>query len=104
MSEKLARNLTNNVAFRLQVLNDIANQYNLDGVPRLDKLRDAYGRDAERLSARLAQAADRRKAALDREAAAQAKAVFDEAQTRATNAGKEVSTLKDLSVLLMADL
>jgi hypothetical protein len=73
-------------------------------LPRLDKLREAYGRDAERLSARLAQAADRRKAALDREAAGQARAVFDEAQARATAAGKEVSALKNLGVLLMADL
>jgi hypothetical protein len=101
---RLAKNLNNNYAFRLNVLNDIANQYNLDGLPRVEKLRDAFGREAERLGARLEQAADRRKAALDREAAAQAKAVFDEAQARATAAGKEVSKLKALSVVYMGDL
>lgn len=49
-------------------------------LPRVKNLQARYDKDYERMVSRIGQLADKRKAALDREAANAAKAVFDEAK------------------------
>jgi hypothetical protein len=76
MAADLTRGLRTNYSYRLKTLGKVAETYGFEGLPRVEKLRDSYGRDAEKVEAKIQQFADQRKAKLDREAADSARAVF----------------------------
>jgi hypothetical protein len=57
----LTKNLRNNYSYRLQLLNDIVNVHNMEGVEQVAQLRTRYGKDYERLGSRIGQLADQRK-------------------------------------------
>jgi regulator of replication initiation timing len=76
----------------------------LNNTSRVEKLRESYGKDYERLGSRIGQLADKRKAAFDRVAFEAAKALFDAAKARSTAAGSEVAKLEQLKVMTMDDL
>lgn len=58
----LTKSFRNNYSFRMNELNNVVNTHNMEGLPRIDKLREQYQKDFERINARIGQLADKRKA------------------------------------------
>jgi hypothetical protein len=104
------KNIKNNSSYRLNVLNDINNQFgdkNEGGFLNQDwieNLREQYGKTTENVRNRLINVADRRKSQIDREAANKAKAVYNEAKDRAISAKKAVSSNTRLLDIAMQDI
>jgi hypothetical protein len=104
MLATLDKNMSSLFRSRRSALHSIANQFNLLNSNQINRLYESYEKDAERVIVRLNQAADQRKAAIDRQAANRAKAIYNEAVDRATAAGKEVSKLSNKRVIIMENL
>lgn len=100
----LRKTARSNYSYRLSLLDDLVNRYNLHGQKRVEKMRDNYGKDAERIYAFIQQTGDRRNAKLDRDAADAAKALYQSVQDKATLAGKTVSKLQNKRNLTMQDV
>jgi hypothetical protein len=101
---RLANNLRNNFSFRMNLLEGIVETHGLGDLPRVENMRSSYNKDYDRLSARIGQLADKRKAQLDREAAGAARAVLDEAKARVTAAGTEIAKAEQLRLMTIDDL
>jgi hypothetical protein len=76
MAADLTRGLRTNYSYRLKTLNKVVDTYEFEGLPRVEKLRESFGRDAEKIEAKIQQFADQRKAKLDRDAADSARNVY----------------------------
>lgn len=92
MVASLTQNLSNNYNYRLSVLNNVVNTHGLEEYPRTNGMRNSYRRDFERLTSKIEQLADQRKASLDREKANAAQSIYDEARERVTKAGTAIAT------------
>jgi hypothetical protein len=67
-------------------------------------LRNLYEKDFDKLLSKVEQTADGRKAQLDKDAAAAARGVLDQAELRQKTAGREESKLKNLIQMTIEDL
>jgi len=62
----LLKNLRNNYSFRLNLLNNIVETHELEGLNRVENMRNQYAKDFDRLTSRIGQLSDQRRAQLDR--------------------------------------